>query len=282
MNTERIWDILLLVGGPRFLLASCCYIGISRDWVSMYTCLVNYWPVEQRNMNCCSPVFLQKTHTKNTNTQPASLYTFQIVLPGIMSSTGREGYNLLPENLHFLSEKWGDWHAGSFPFDTWPLFSRVLPVDFLACQTITPPGLPSGQFPVTAVVFLGRQAQILLRLSSIEAANDQDDATLQVGPGVWLGVPWCFCCPYKILKDLQRYFLKDYVLKWLGSVLMCRVSLWKIYWMNFTCYCHQVVLEDFFKFCVLSTTEWLGGFFWCLGFSDKFPMKRIGMSYRLL
>ena len=31
ISTERIWDILLLVGVPRFPLASYCYIGISRD-----------------------------------------------------------------------------------------------------------------------------------------------------------------------------------------------------------------------------------------------------------
>ena len=102
------------------------------------------------------------------------------------------------------------------------------------------------------------KAQILLRLSSIEAANDQDDATLQVRQGlvVWSG---CFVL---LLGGVFFHFEK-------------KKYKWILLGISSGCFRRYV-----FNFYVLSTTQWLGGFFWCMGFPYKFPF--IGVLGRFL
>lgn len=139
ISTERIWDILLLVGVPRFPLASYCYIGISRDCfflgggpkkASMYTCLVNYWPVEQRKLIFFIASVPSKTQHKK---HPASFYTSH--------QLGGKVTILLPRKLAVRTwknngtgrEQW--WEED--PFLLMPLFSQVLPVDFFGLESFS-------------------------------------------------------------------------------------------------------------------------------------------------
>lgn len=141
----------------------------------------------------------------------------------------------------------------SFPFDTWPLFSQVQCWFFRAW-----------------IIFLNKREKTIT-LPSHRAVGADLVATLKYRSGKWSR--WCDPAGAPGFGCLVGVFC--FVARWWVFFILKKHYKWILLGISSGCFRRYV-----FNFYVLSTTQWLGGFFWCMGFPYKFPF--IGMFGRFL
>lgn len=144
-------------------------------------------------------------------------------------------------------------------------------------------GTGRGSFPFDAPFFTGpmlifsglnnfpNKRGKTITLPSHRAVGADLVATLKYRSGKWSR--WCDPTGVPGFGCLVGVFC--FVARWWVFFPLKKTYKWILLGISSGCFRRYV-----FNFCVLSTTQWLGGFFWCMGFPYKFPF--IGVFGRFL